>query len=34
VDEEDAGNSENMAVGFFGLDWGIESGEFSFADQS
>lgn len=34
VDSEDSRNSENVAVGFFGLDWTVENGEFAFADQS
>jgi dienelactone hydrolase len=34
VDAEDAGESRNVAVGFFGLDWGIENGEFAFADDN
>jgi dienelactone hydrolase len=34
VDKEDAGESENIAVGFFGSDWTVETGEFSYADES
>ena len=34
VDSENATHSENVAVGFFGLDWSVESGEFAFADES
>ncbi|MHC4582309.1 MAG: alpha/beta hydrolase-fold protein, partial [Planctomycetota bacterium] len=34
VDQQDAGSSKNVAVGFFGLDWGVESGQFAFADES
>jgi hypothetical protein len=34
VDREQAGRSENIVVGFFGLDWSVENGEFSFSDES
>ena len=34
VDREDSGDSENVAVGFFGLDWSVENGEFEFADET
>jgi hypothetical protein len=33
VDNENATRSENVAVGFFGLDWSVEDGEFAFADE-
>jgi len=33
VNEENAGSSENVAVGYFGLDWGLDSGQFAFADE-
>ena len=31
VDPENAARPVNVAVGFFGLDWSIENGEFAFA---
>jgi hypothetical protein len=31
---EAAGSSKNVAVGFFELDWGVESGQFAFAGES
>jgi len=34
VDKDDAGDSENVAVGYFGLDWTVETGEFAYADES
>jgi pimeloyl-ACP methyl ester carboxylesterase len=34
VSQEQAGNDENVAVGFFGLDWSVENGEFCFKDQA
>lgn len=33
VDAENASRPENVAVGFFGLDWSVENGEFAFADE-
>jgi len=33
VDQQDAGSSKNVAASFFGLDWGIESEGFAFADE-
>lgn len=32
VDPENTARSVNVAVGFFGLDWSVENGEFAFAD--
>jgi len=32
VNQEQAGNAENVAVGFFGLDWSVENGEFCFKE--
>ncbi|MBN2132384.1 MAG: prolyl oligopeptidase family serine peptidase [Sedimentisphaerales bacterium] len=32
-DSESARGSENVAVGFFGLDWSVENGEFAFAER-
>lgn len=34
VSQEQAGNDENVAVGFFGLDWSVENGEFCFKEQT
>jgi len=34
VSQEQTGNDENVAVGFFGLDWSIEKGEFCYKDQT
>ncbi|MEJ2701162.1 MAG: prolyl oligopeptidase family serine peptidase [Sedimentisphaerales bacterium] len=34
VSGEQAGRTENVAVGFFGLDWSVENGEFAFGDVS
>jgi hypothetical protein len=34
VDSENTTRSENVAVGFFGLDWSVENGEFAFADEN
>jgi hypothetical protein len=34
VSLEEAGRTENVAVGFFGLDWSVDNGEFSFSDAS
>ncbi len=34
VDQKEAGRTENVAVGFFGLDWSVENGEFSFTDEA
>jgi hypothetical protein len=34
VDREQAGRTENVAVGFFGLDWSVDNGEFCFSDAS
>ena len=34
VDKDDAGESENVAVGFFGLDWTVDNGEFAYAGES
>jgi len=30
----DARSSENVAVGFFGLDWSVENGEFAFETET
>ncbi len=32
VNSEQQSSTENMAVGFFGLDWSVQNGEFAFAD--
>lgn len=32
VSKKQAGSTENVAVGFFGLDWSVTNGEFSFED--
>ena len=34
VSREQDGNTENVAVGFFGLDWSVTNGEFSFKDET
>lgn len=34
VSNENDGTSENVAVGFFGLDWSVEGGEFAYADEN
>jgi hypothetical protein len=34
VSQEQAGEAENVAVGFFGLDWSVENGEFCYKDQT
>ncbi len=34
VSREQAGSTENVAVGFFGLDWSVANGEFSFKDET
>jgi hypothetical protein len=34
VDHENARESDNVAAGYFGLDWSFENGEFLFSDQS
>ena len=34
VDKENPTRSENVGVGFFGLDWSVENGEFAFADDN
>ncbi|MBN2314564.1 MAG: hypothetical protein JXM79_11585 [Sedimentisphaerales bacterium] len=31
---EEAGRTENVAAGFFGLDWSVKNGEFSFSDET
>jgi hypothetical protein len=33
VDKEDSGESENVAVGFFGNDWTVDNGEFVYTDE-
>ncbi len=33
ADLAESGRPENVAVGFFGLDWSVESGEFAFAAE-
>ena len=33
VDAENTTRSENVAVGFFGLDWSVKNGEFAFATE-
>jgi len=32
LDSDNAAQSQNVAVGFFGLDWSVQKGEFAFAD--
>jgi predicted esterase len=34
VSQERASDIENVAVGFFGLDWSVKNGEFCFKDQT
>jgi predicted esterase len=34
VSREQGGSTENVAVGFFGLDWSVTNGEFSFKDET
>jgi hypothetical protein len=33
VSGDNPGTSENVAAGFFGLDWSVENGEFVFAEE-